>query len=201
MKNALRRTGALVAAAALMVGLTACGGNNEADAANPTETPAVEVPAVDAEAEEFLAEIVAGCLAEAPGQEAYCECSAQWFGTNFSVSDIEGMPMSELADAMVSAATDCMHLLDLGELDFDFDALGDLGLFDLTADEEAFWTSYFEAGMSSCLAEAPGQDLYCECSLFAVFESFTMDELTAMSIDELTEVSIAAAMECMDLIG
>lgn len=205
MKNAMRRTGALVASALLVAGLAACGGNGEPDA---VETPTAEATAepetpetpASGDTDEMLTEIIAGCLAEAPGQEAYCECAAVWIADRFTADDLETMSLNDLSGAMIEAAMDCLHLMDLGALDLDLGALGDLSGMGLSAAEEAFWADYFESGMAACLAEAPGQELYCECSLELVFEAFTMDELTAMNMEELTEVSIAAAMECMDLL-
>ena len=205
MKNVMRRTGALVAATLLVVGLAACGGNGEPEVvATPTaeatpEPGPIETPA-PGDTDELLAEIIAGCLAEAPGQEAYCECAAGWIADRFTADDLDTMSLNDLSDAMIEAAMDCLHLMDLGELNLD-GAMGDLSGLGLSAAEEVFWAAYFESGMAACLAEAPGQELYCECSLELVFEAFTMDELTAMNMEELTEVSIAAAMECMDLLG
>ena len=102
MKNVLRRGGALVASALLVAGLAACGGNGNGGGGGVSSA--------------LLDEMVAECVAEAPGQEAFCRCTIRVLTDEFSVEELEGMSDAEIARHSVNASMECIDEMDLDAL-------------------------------------------------------------------------------------
>ena len=58
-------------------------------------------------------EVVDGCLTSTPGQDDYCNCIADWFIAEFSLTDLMRMTDEEIVDATIDGGFGCLHHLDL----------------------------------------------------------------------------------------
>lgn len=103
MKNVLRRSGALVASALLVAGLAACGGNGNGNGGGGIGSA-------------LLDEMVADCVAEAPGQEAFCRCAIRVLADEFSLEQLENMSDAEIAQHSMAASMECLDEMDLDAL-------------------------------------------------------------------------------------